>query len=171
MDKDLREVVTDFLINTIESDREEFGNLPVCPFARSERINKKLMLGVFDVAVHQISDLAKEMEDSGYESALFVVKENNINVEIEGDKGTVKFANFLKKQLKENNKGEYTVICFNPRDSVEAGKYNVRSEFPFLMINIAKTEMLHKSQKHLQKTSYYDKFSKSYKKMLGIKDL
>ena len=42
-------------------------------------------------------------------------------------------------------------------------------QFPYLMINVAKTEILHNSQKHLQKTKYYDKFTKQYKKMLGIK--
>jgi len=169
MEEEIRHKILDFLRSTIEKQREEFANLPVCPFAKAERTNGKLQIEYFNIASHDICGVVSSMIKEGYQSGLYVVKEGDIFVELSGDRDTVRFANFLKKQLKAGGYKDYTVICFNPNDTVSAGEYNVRSEFPYLMINVAKTNVLHDSQKNLQKTKYYDKFTKQYKKMLGIK--
>ena len=169
MEEEIRHKILDFLESTIEKQREEFANLPVCPFAKAERTSGRLQLDYFNVASQDICGLVSNMINAGYESGLYVVKENDEFVELNGDRDTIRFANFLKKELKSGGLKDYTIICFNPNDTVSAGEYNVRSEFPYLMINVAKTNVIHDSQKNLQKTKYYDKFTKQYKKMLGIK--
>lgn len=169
MEEKTKQAILEFLKSTIEERRSEYADMPVCPFAKAERTSGRLEIDYFDIAEHDICRLITRMTEKGYESGLYLVKEGDTFVELSGDKDTIKFANFLKKQLKSSGLGEYTVICFNPNDTVTAGEYNVRSEFPYLMINVAKTKILHDSQKHLQKTNYYDKFTTQYKKMLGIK--
>ena len=51
--------------------REEFGNMPVCPFAGAELDQDKLMIDVFDPTTESFIDKMKEFIDSKYNSALF----------------------------------------------------------------------------------------------------
>lgn len=157
------------MTGNVEVSRREYGDFAVCPYAKPERVGKKLKIGVFDISDSTIVQLIDGMLTEGYESALYAVFEGGVPVELNGGKDTIKFANFMKQQLKDSGHENYTVICFNPNDKVCAGNYNIRSESPYFLLNVAKKKILHEARKKLQKTKYYDNFSEEYKKMLGIK--
>ena len=156
-----------YLLETVEQPRKEFGNLAVCPFAKSERITGKLKIGIFDPANISFVEIVKETLDSGYDSGLFALFQGDIPVELSAQ-DTKKFQVFLNKTLRLAGLKKYKTICFNPNDEVEVDGFNPRSLSPFFLINFASRETLNKAHKSLTKTKYFDNLSKEYREFLKI---
>ena len=78
--------------------REEFGNMPVCPFAGPELDQDKLMIDVFNPNKESFIDKMQEFVDSKYTSALFAQVESDIIPESD----TRRYKSFLNKLIKTN---------------------------------------------------------------------
>ena len=152
--------VKDYINNVLREKRSEFGDRAVCPFAGPELDSNKLMIG--EVGEKNLIELIQEFDNSDYESALFVIKE-----EVPA-KQTKKFQSFVNKLLKQEGLVDYKSICFNPNDQVSVEGYNPRSRAPHFMVNIAHKKVLSKANKSLKKTNYYDKLPKEYVTFLEL---
>ena len=146
--------VKDYINKVLREKRSEFGGRAVCPFAGPELDSNKLMIG--EVGEKNLIELIQEFDNSDYESALFVIKE-----EVPAEQ-TKKFQSFVNKLLKQEGLTDYKSICFNPNDQVSVEGYNPRSRAPHFMVNIAHKKVLSKANRSLKKTNYYDKLPKEY---------
>ena len=162
----LKNRMVGYINQILRPKREEFGGMPVCPFAGPELDQGKLLIDIFDPSKGSFIDKVKEFHESKYSSALFAHIKNN---KIEGNKETRHYQSFLNKQLKENGFTQYKIICFNPSDSVtDIDGFNPRQFAPAFLINIADRKELGKAHKIMMGTMYFDKMSDTYKKYLNI---
>ena len=145
--------------------REEFGGMPVCPFAGPELDQDKLMIDVFDPTTESFIDKMEKFVDSKYNSALFA----QVNSERIPESDTRKYQSFLNKLIKKNGYSEYKIICFNPEDTVtQVDGFNARQFVPAFLINVAGKKELGRAHRTIMKSKYFDKMSKAYKKYLKV---
>ena len=162
----LKNRMVGYINQILRPKREEFGGMPVCPFAGPELDQGKLLIDIFDPSKGSFIDKVKEFHESKYSSALFAHIKNN---KIEGNKETRHYQSFLNKQLKENGFTQYKIICFNPSDSVtDIDGFNPRQFAPAFLINIADRKELGKAHKIMMGTKYFDRMSDAYKKYLNV---
>ena len=145
--------------------REEFGNMPVCPFAGPELDQDRLMIDIFDPNKESFIDKVQEFKDSKYSSALFAqVKTDTIP-----ESDTRKYQSFLNKLIKTNGFTDYKIICFNPEDTITSiDGFNPRQFVPAFLINIADKKELGRAHRTIMKSKYFDRMSDSYKKYLKV---
>lgn len=156
----MSKLVKDYINNVLREKRPEFGGRAVCPFAGPELDSNKLMIG--EVGDKNLIELIHDFDNSDYESALFIIKE-----QIPAEQ-TKKFQKFVNTLLKQEGLLEYKSICFNPNDQVSVDGYNPRSLSPHFMVNIAHRKILSKANKSLKKTNYYDKLPEEYLSFLQV---
>ena len=162
--KNFRSKVNDF-INLLRKPSKDFGGLPPCPFVAYEVEQDKLMIDLFDPSKVSIIDKVDELIESSYDSLLLVqVMDDSLDSE-----QSHLYELYINKALKNSKHGNYKCVCVNPQDKMFSGKLNIRKHSPYVMLNIAKKDVLAKSHKKLSKTKYYDKMDENYLNYLGIK--
>jgi len=145
--------------------REEFSNMPVCPFAGPELDQDRLMIDVFDPNKESFIDKVQQFVDSKYSSALFAQVETDSIPESD----TRKYQSFLNKLIKTNGFTDYKIICFNPEDTItNIDGFNPRQFVPAFLINIADKKELGRAHRTIMKSKYFDKMSDAYKKYLKV---
>jgi hypothetical protein len=145
--------------------REEFGDMPVCPFAGPELDKDKLMIDVFDPSKESFVDKMQEFIDSKYNSALFA----QVNIDSIPESDTRKYQSFLNKLIKTNGFTNYKIICFNPEDTItNIDGFNPRQFAPAFLINVADKKELGKAHRIIMKSKYFDLMSDAYKKYLNV---
>jgi|TARA_R110001632_G_scaffold2428_4_gene10899 hypothetical protein len=145
--------------------REEFGNVPVCPFAGPELDQDKLMIDVFDPSKETFIDKMIEFKSSKYNSALFA----QVNTDIIPESDTRKYQSYLNKLIKTNGFTNYKIICFNPEDTItNIDGFNPRQFAPAFLINVADKKELGKAHRTIMKSKYFDRMSDAYKKYLNV---
>lgn len=163
--EDKKQKVVDYINEVIRPPRQEFGGLPVCPFAGPELDNNRLMVDVI-TKEKSLDFLIDKFIDSKYNSALLILELP------EGEKLTAEetdqFEAFVDNILKYKGHKDIKAICFNPNDSVSINGFNPRGKAPYFLINIADREELSKAHKSLTKTGYYDNMDVRYKSFLKI---
>ena len=149
-------------IDFIRMPREEYGGMPVCPFAGSELDKGKLMIDKFDPNADTLLDKVKAYDESEYDSALFVQASDEELTKFD----TVGYQDYINKTMKDNGYQHLKCICFNPNDELDINGFNARSHAPYFLINIATREALAKAHTILAKTKYYDNMNTRYLKYL-----
>jgi len=145
--------------------REEFGDMPVCPFAGPELDKDKLMIDVFHPSKESFVDKMQEFIDSKYNSALFA----QVNIDSIPESDTRKYQSFLNKLIKTNGFTNYKIICFNPEDTItNIDGFNPRQFAPAFLINVADKKELGKAHRIIMKSKYFDRMSDAYKKYLNV---
>ena len=163
--EDKKQKVVDYINEVIRPPREEFGGLPVCPFAGPELDNDRLMIDIINEN-QSLGFLLDKYKNSKYNSALFILElpeGESLTAE-----ETAQFEKFVNKTIRYKGYKDIKTICFNPHDSVSINGFNPRGKAPYFLINIAGREDLHKAHKSLTKTSYYDSMDVKYKSFLKI---
>ena len=159
-----KERVLDY-IKFLRTPREEYGNMPICPFVGAEIDKNKLMIEKFDPKENTLIEMIKELEISEYDSALFV-QVSDLDLQ---QKDTAGYQDFINKTLRTNGYKHLKCICFNPNDRLHINKFNARSKAPYFLINIAKADVLDQAHTNLLKTKYYENMNKNYLKYLQVK--
>lgn len=156
----------DEYIKILRKPREEYGGFPPCPFVGREVDTNKLMIELFDPSKNTILQMVKKLEESNYDSALLV----QVSQEDFTRQDTYEYEMFINKLLKKNGYPNLKCICFNPNDTVNIDNFNIRSQSPYFLINIAERSVLSKAHKSLLKTKYFDKMNKEYLDYLYVKE-
>ena len=159
-----KERVLDY-IKILRTPREEYGNMPICPFVGAEIDKNKLMIEKFDPNENTLIEMIEKLENSNYDSALFVQVVNE-NLE---QNDTVRYQNFINKTLRKIGYKHLKCICFNPNDKLNINGFNARSKAPYFLINIAQSSVLSKSHNNLMKTNYFDNMNQRYLNYLQVK--
>lgn len=153
-------------INILRKPRQEFGNMPACPFVGAELDKGKLMIEIFDPTISTIIEMVERLENSKYDSGLFV----QVTKEDLSEFDTVEYENFININLKHNNYEHLKCICFNPNDTIHVNGFNSRANAPYFLINIAKKKVLGAAHKKLLSTKYFDNMDKEYLDYLYIEE-
>ena len=163
--EDKKQKVVDYINEVIRPPREEFGGMPVCPFAGPELDNGRLMIDIINEN-QSLDFLLDKYKNSKYNSALFILElpEGESLTAEETDQ----FEKFVNKTIRYKGYKDIKTICFNPNDPVSINGFNPRGKAPYFLINIAGREDLHKAHKSLTKTNYYDNMDVKYKSFLKI---
>ena len=159
-----KERVLDY-IKFLRTPREEYGNMPVCPFVGGEIDKDKLMIEKFDPKENTLIEMIEKLETSEYDSALFV-QVSDLDLQ---QKDTAGYQDFINETLKTNGYKHLKCICFNPNDKLNIDGFNARSQAPYFLINIAKADVLDQAHANLMKTKYYDNMNKRYLRYLQVK--
>ena len=163
--KDKKQKVIDYINEVLRPPREEFGGLPVCPFAGPELDNDKLMIDIISDK-QNLDFLIDKYINSKYNSALLILELPD------GEKLTAEetkqFQVFVNRLIRTKGIKDIKNICFNPNDPVSINGFNPRGKAPYFLINIAGRDDLHKAHKSLTKTNYYDNMDVKYKSFLKI---
>jgi len=161
----LKNKMVGYINYILRPKREEFGNMPVCPFAGPELDQDKLMIDIFDPGKESFIDKMQEFKDSKYNSALFA----QVNSEVILESDTRKYQSFLNKLIKANGFTDYKIICFNPEDTItNIDGFNPRQFAPAFLINVADKKELGKAHRTIMKSKYFDRMSDAYKKYLNV---
>jgi hypothetical protein len=152
-------------INILRTPREEYGNMPPCPFVGGEVDKNKLLIEKFDPKENTLIEMIENFENTEYDSALFVqVSDDDLQ-----SNDTIGYQNFINKMLSKNGYKHLKCICFNPNDKLNINGFNARSLAPYFLINIAKASVLSESHNMIMKTKYFDNMGKKYLKHLHVK--
>jgi len=151
-------------IGVLRTPRDEYGGMPASPFVGPEIDKGKLMIDMFDPKKITLLEKVKELNESEYDSALFVQVTDE---EILGE-DTYVYQNFINKTLRTNGYGHLKAICFNPNDTKEVAGFNPRKDAPYFLINIASKKVLGKAHKSLLGTKYFQNFEEEYLKFLKV---
>ena len=163
--EDKKQKVIDYINEVIRPPREEFGGLPVYPFAGPELDNDRLMIDIINEN-QSLDFLLDKYKNSKYNSALFILELPDGETLSKDE--TKEFQVFVNKVIRYKGYKDIRTICFNPRDSVSINGFNPRGKAPYFLINIAGRKELHKAHKSLTKTNYYDNMDVKYKSFLKI---
>ena len=159
-----KERVLDY-IKFLRTPRQEYGNMPVCPFVGGEIDKDKLMIEKFDPKENTLMEMIEKLETSEYDSALFV-QVSDLDLQ---QKDTAGYQDFINETLRTNGYKHLKCICFNPNDKLNIDGFNARSQAPYFLINIAKADVLDQAHANLMKTKYYDNMNKRYLRYLQVK--
>ena len=165
MREEAKKKILSYIVDFLEVPHEEFGGFPPCPFAKAERLKNKLFIDLYDPNERELTEVIKEMVDSGYESGVFALFQDGNPVEIKEEE-TRSFQKFLNKTLKKANLAEYKCICINPKDQLEVKGILVRGLSPYFLINVGLRKAFGKTHKSIKGSKYFTNFPEDYKKYL-----
>jgi hypothetical protein len=145
--------------------KQEFGNMPVCPFLDKEMRDDLLYI-----------DIWYPHECSFMES--FLLSGKNSSLVICPNTHTIDYSEVSRKDiqkqitdlLRKNPQTEYLkCMIFSPYEDFEVAGVKTRSGAPYFLINVAPTKQLGKSHKDLTKTKYFQNFTDEERKKLNVK--
>jgi hypothetical protein len=134
------EEIENYLINFIE--KPTFNKFPICPFAKSARLNKKIL---YRIAYFDFNDLEEisNLEFENYEIMILV------------HPGTIDFQVLALMAEKLNTMQEkYTIFTGHPNDDFIFQGIKVRQD-SYPNLQFIKTELLEKKRKSLENTNYW----------------
>ena len=159
---EVKEWITEYL----EKPNENFGDMPVCPFVKSERVNNKLMFEIWHPNEKSFIDILEEFQKSDFSSALIICM-NTEGIdwsEVERNK----YQKTIQKLMKEQGYKDLKALCFSPFEEWKVAGEDTRKGTPYFLINIANTDQLNESHRTLWKTDYFKNFSEEELKRLKV---
>ena len=157
----LKSKVLDYIENVLEVPRQEYNEMPACPFAKQERESNNIYIDEITSDNNFIKCIGK-FHRSNTNSAVFI-QDENLN-----ENETRPYQRYLNKLLKELNITHWKVLCINPNDKLDVDGFNVRSLAPCFLILINPKQQINDAHKSMLDTKYYDNMSSKYKKYLNV---
>ena len=147
--------------------KQEFGNMPVCPFLNRELEQDQLYMDIWYTHDNQFMDLMESFLLSGRNSALIICPNTHTIDWSAVDRSVIQKQ--ITSLLRSNPQTEYLkCMIFSPYEDFEVAGVKTRSESPYFLINVAPTKQLGKSHKDLTKTKYFDNFTEEEKSRLNV---
>jgi hypothetical protein len=136
--------------NFVEVKNRNFGNLPVCPFARKERLKRKILFVKTDITnLSTVESIAKFNNFNRF---------STIIAYDEKPKNSVEEAKLFEDEFNEANDNLW-LVYIHPKDP-----FNVRGtktrRAPCPLVIITTREAVEKGEQWLWSTRYFDKWSK-----------
>ena len=138
--------------------KQEFGNMPVCPYLDKELRDDNLYIDIWYPHECSFMDIMESFLLSNKNSSLVVCPNTH----------TIDYSEVSRKDiqkqitdlLRKNPQTEYLkCMIFSPYEDFEVAGVKTRSNAPYFLINVAPTKQLGKSHKDLTKTKYFDNFT------------
>ena len=148
--------------------KQEFGNMPVCPFLDKELRDNQLYLDIWYPHECTFMDIMESFLLSNKNSALIICPNTHTINYREVSRSDIQSK--ITQLLRQNPSTDYLKsMIFSPYEPFEVAGVSTRSGAPYFLINVAPTKQLGKSHKDLLKTSYFDNFTDEERKRLNVK--
>ena len=148
--------------------KQEFGNMPVCPFLDKELRDNQLYLDIWYPHECSFMDIMESFLLSNKNSALIICPNTHTIDYSQVSRSDIQQK--ITQLLRDNPATEYLKsMIFSPYEPFEVAGISTRSGAPYFLINVAPTQQLGKSHKDLLKTSYFDNFTDEERKRLNVK--
>jgi len=148
--------------------KQEFGNMPVCPFLDKELRDNQLYLDIWYPHECSFMDIMESFLLSNKNSALIICPNTHTIDYSQVSRRDIQSK--ITQLLRDNPATEYLKsMIFSPYEPFEVAGISTRSGAPYFLINVAPTKQLGKSHKDLLKTSYFDNFTDEERKRLNVK--
>ena len=148
--------------------KQEFGNMPVCPFLDKELRDNQLYLDIWYPHECSFMDIMESFLLSNKNSALIICPNTHTIDYSQVSRSDIQQK--ITQLLRDNPATEYLKsMIFSPYEPFEVAGISTRSGAPYFLINVAPTKQLGKSHKDLLKTSYFDNFTDEERKRLNVK--
>ena len=148
--------------------KQEFGNMPICPFLDTEMREDKLYLDIWYPMDNSFMDLMESFLLSGKNSALVICPNTHTIDYSEVSRKTIQKQ--INDLLRKNPQTDYLKsLVISPYEPWELAGVETRSNAPYFLINVNPTEQLGKAHKQLQKTKYFDNYSNKDKRKMNVK--
>ena len=144
------DLILQWSMEFVEVKNRNFGNLPVCPFARKERLKKKILFVKTDItSLSTIESVAKFNNFDRFSTIIaYDEKPNN----------SVKEAKLFEDQFNEAN-DDLWLVYIHPQDPFSVRGTRTRNA-PCPLLIITTREAVEKGEQSLWSTRYFDKWSK-----------
>ena len=148
--------------------KQEFGNMPVCPYLDKELRDNQLYLDIWYPHECSFMDLMESFLLSNKNSALIICPNTHTIDYSQVSRRDIQSK--ITQLLRQNPSTDYLKsMIFSPYEPFEVAGVSTRSGAPYFLINVAPTKQLGKSHKDLLKTSYFDNFTDEERKRLNVK--
>ena len=147
--------------------KQEFGNMPICPYLDTEMRNDMLYLDIWYPHECSFMDIMESFLLSGKNSSLVICPNTHTIDYSEVSRKTIQSQ--ITDLLRKNPQTEYLKsMIFSPYEDFEVAGVKTRSNAPYFLINVAPTKQLGKSHKDLQKTKYFQNFTEDDLKKMNV---
>jgi len=146
--------LTHYMIDFVEQPRPELGNLPICPFARKARLEKRIRFEVIELARDRILDLAQSLtENSDLQVMIFVhpSKDGLSYTQIR------QLVMALNEELSAMN---LIALGLHPEDPFNIDGLYTRRE-PYPNIQLIRLEEGERAHEIIKNSGYYDRWTES----------
>ena len=148
--------------------KQEFGNMPICPFLDTEMREDKLYLDIWYPTDNSFMDLMESFLLSSKNSALIICPNTHTIDYSEVSRKTIQKQ--INDLLRKNPQTDYLKsLVISPYEPWELAGVETRSNAPYFLINVNPSEQLGKAHKQLQKTKYFDNYSNKDKRKMNVK--
>lgn len=150
--------IKNWIINFVEIKTPIFGNLPVCPFAKKERIKNKINYIVTDIS--NIDNIIYHINQNNFQdkTTLLLIDTHN--------KLTVKEKEKFEDIINENCPNNWAVYCLANEDLEFNGMKTRTNEYPLIIITDRKE--VEKAEASLQSTNYFQHWTDYHKARLKV---
>ena len=142
----------------VEVKNRNFGNLPVCPFARKERLKKKILFVKTDII--NLSTIESVVKFNNFDRFSTIIAYD------EKPKNSVEEAKLFEDQFNEAN-DDLWLVYIHPQDPFSVRGTRTRNA-PCPLVIITTREAVEKGEQSLWSTRYFDKWSKHNLKDLKV---
>lgn len=149
------EEFTQYIIDFVEQPRPELGNLPVCPFARKARLERRVGFKVLNLTYENILALAPTFLKETEESVLICIhpRKNGLSY-----KDVHKLVDALNRELRNAN---VEALGGHPEDPFNIeGLYTRREPYP--NIQMIRLDVGEESYLKLKDSGYYDLWTEQH---------
>jgi len=150
--------IKNWIITFVEIKTPIFGDLPVCPFARKERIKNKINYIVTDIS--NIDNIVYHINNNNFEekTTLLLIDTHN--------KLTVKEKENFEDIINEKCPNKWAVYCLANEDLAFDNFKTRTNEYPIIIITDRKE--VEKAEAFLQNTKYFQHWTDEHKQRLKV---
>lgn len=152
------EEIKNWITNFVEIKTPIFGNMPVCPFAKKERINNKINYVVTDLS--DVNNIINKINENN-----FIDKTTLILIDTHNKIDLIQKEEFENKinTICDNN---WAVYCLANENFNVDGFYTRTNKYPIVIITLL-SEVI-KAENGLWNTRYFSKWSEDNFKRLKV---
>ena len=147
--------------------KQEFSNLPVCPFLDKELRDDNLYIDIWYPHNNTFMDIMESFLLSGKNSALVVCPNTHTIDYSEVSRRDIQTK--ITDLLRKNPQTDYLKsLVISPYEPFSLAGVETRSGSPYFLINVGPTEQFGKAHRDLTKTKYFDNFTEEDLKKMKV---
>jgi hypothetical protein len=150
--------IKSWIINFVELKTPAFGNLPVCPFARKERIQNKINYIVTDLS--NLDNIVDKINNNNFneKTTLLLIDTHN--------KLTIEEKEKFEDIINDKCKNYWAVYLLANEDLSFNGFFSRTNEFPLIIVTSRPD--VEKAELSLKSTKYFDNWTEYHKTRLKV---
>ncbi len=154
----LEDQLLKYIREILEPKNKEFGNLPICPFVKKERLHGRITFKECSLGDNPTSKVLEVVNTFfAHSDGTLIIYDTDSNLSI------VDFVEYGKKLCELLQNQRIISIALHPADNFNINGVKTRT-VPFHVVLIQKAEEIIKAKNSLLKTKYYENWNEEQKK-------